>query len=263
MTPEQTSPSEGTQQFENAQRNLLTGKNIFITGGSRDIGAGIVKALTGAGANVLSIHRDTRKSRRADQVLQAAAHTDGRLAFLIGDITRDDDRRSITQHVEENFDATLDVVILNASGPTREVNVVAANALVDQFLPLMRSGGKIVLMQSVPGHYFNELEKNDIPEFYSPIAQAKHEGEQSLRHRIPEFAKKGISFLVVCPPEVSDTANIRFFRRSHPDLSDQQEALSEKYGLPAVVTVEDVSKKMVELLTRDDLPQGYVEFFTR
>lgn len=249
----------GQDNLENRERPLA-GKVALITGSSRDIGAEIAKALAIEGVNIVGNYRN--KKKRADEIQETLRSFGVTSEFVQADITNEDDRKKLKETAENLSGGKLDILVLNASGPSADINVTAANSLVDKFLPIMPRGSIIVLMQSVPGHFEPQLNKlNMIPEFYKPIAKAKHEGEESLRSRIKEFKENGISFIVVCPPEVSDTANMKVFKRYDALISDKHAKISEMLGLPNAVTKEQVGKKVVELLKRKDLPMGYVELF--
>lgn len=237
----------------------LSGKTALITGSSRDIGAEIAKALVKEGVDIIGNYRD--KPKKAWETERELFSLTGKVFWFIkADITNEEDRERLRRNAEKEFQGRLDILVLNASGPTREVNVGAANALVDKFLPIMPRGSKIVLMQSVPGHFEPQLE-NKIPEFYRPVAKAKYEGEQSLRARMGEFEDKGILFIVICPPEVHDTANIKVFARDDPQISEKNAEMSKALGLPTTITKKEVGEKVAEVLKRENLPQGYIEFF--
>jgi len=247
-------------EFTKGKEFDLSGKVALITGSSRDIGAEIAKALAIEGVNIVGNYRN--KKKRADEVQKTLRSFGVTSEFVQADITNEDDRKKLKETTENLSGGKLDILVLNASGPSADINVTAANSLVDKFLPIMPRGSIIVLMQSVPGHFEPQLnELKMIPEFYKPIAKAKHEGEESLRSRIKEFKENGISFIVVCPPEVSDTANMKVFKHYDPLISDKHVKISEMLGLPSAVTKEQVGKKVAELLKRKDLPMGYVELF--
>lgn len=250
-----------TKERKDSSERLLEGRKIIITGASRDVGAGIFIALAKEGAHIIGIHRDAAKEKRARQVIDQIREHSPLSEIVVGDITNTEDRNRIKDRAYISFQGRLDTLILNASGSTKAVNVSAANALVDQYIPMMSTGSSIILLQSVPGHYYKELETSEeIPEFYRPIAEAKYEGEQSLRARVPGFTKKGIRFIVVCPPEIVGTSNMRIFAKKDRQISQKQTLLSHKYGLPKTVTIGEVSDKVLSLLIMQKV-QGYTEFF--
>lgn len=247
---------------ENRERPLR-GKVALVTGSSRDIGAGIAVALAKEGVQIIGNYRE--KTRRAEDVIKEIEKMDVYTEFVQADITVPEERQKLEQTLDKSFGGKLDILVLNTSGTAqtaRQVCVSANNALVDEFLPQMNEGGKIILMQSVPGHFASQLRGlNKMPSFYDSIAEAKYEGEQTLRSRRSEFQEKGVSLVVVCPPEVEDTSNMRIFRRLDKSVSDKHAEISDMLGIPKTVTTKDVGEKVAELLKRRDLPMGYVELF--
>lgn len=237
------------------------GKVAFVTG-TRDIGGGIALALALRGASVVGIHRDQQKEKRSKPIIDAIQkYTDAPSEFLVGDITKPEDRTKARETIEQSFNGQLDFLVLSASGPTTEVNVDANNALITEFLPLMREGGTVVLMQSVPGHIAHKLEGLDlIPEFYVPVAQAKHAGEQTIRAREAELKAKGVSLLVICPTVVPDTTNMELFRKYDPTIDAKHDALSDMLGLPHTVPISDVATKLADDLEAKK-PSGFTELF--
>jgi len=259
-SPEELRKPLGENALENRERPL-EGKVALITGSGRDIGAGIATALALEGVAVIGNYRE--KAKRADALQASLSSKGAKTEFVQADITVPEDREKLQGALQESFGGKLDWLILNASGPTRDINVIANNALVTELLPYINTGGKIILMQSIGGHYQRQLEGLDkIPHFYEPVAEAKHEGEQILRSRIPEFQQRGVSFFVVCPPEVEDTSNMMVFKRGDPLVSEKHAEISDMLGIPRTVSIKDVGEKVVELLKREDLPMGYVELFS-
>lgn len=250
--------------FTETRERPLEGKVALITGSSRDIGAGIAIALAREGVQIIGNYRE--KGKRAEEVRQAIEKIGVYADFVQADITVPQDRERFGKALDESFGVKLDYLILNTSGnreTARQVCVEANSALVHEFLPRMNEGGKIILMQSVAGHLASQLRGlNKIPSFYDPIAEAKYEGEQLLRLRIPEFQEKNVSFILICPPEVEDTSNMRIFKRLDKSVSEKHAEISDMLGVPKTVTVRDVGQKVADLLKRKDLPMGYVELFS-
>lgn len=238
----------------------LTGKVALITGSSRDIGAEIAMALAKEGVNIFGNYRD--KEKRATNVQTAISNINVpvKSKFVQADITNEQDRKKLKDTLLNSFRGKLDFLILNASGPTEEINVVANNALVDQFFPFMPRGSTIVFMQSVPGHFEQDY-PDLVPEFYQQIAKAKHAGEKSLISRAEEFKEKGINFIIICPPEVPDTSNMKRFTRIDPQVSEKHAKFSKMLGIPEIVSKKQVGEKVAKLLRRKNLPIGYIEFF--
>lgn len=263
------------------QETSLEGKNIFVTGGSRDIGELITHHLIENGANAGTCYFHGSQTRKLedrfrwlplrhsiDSTYRPVQH----YSFIMADLTKNEDREEIFYYFKRVFDNHLDSLVLNASGASYELNVTANNALVDQFLEYRKERLKngedlteasLILLQSVPGHFYDRLNPlNKIPEFYRPIARAKYLGEQSLRKRIGEFNDLGIKFFVVCPPAVVDTLNwIQFEKRKDPEIAIKHKVITDSLGLPEKVTKDDVGKKVAELLLNPPSEQGHVGFF--
>jgi len=139
----------GQDNLENRERSLA-GKVALITGSSRDIGAEIAKALAIEGVNIIGNYRN--KKKRADEVQKTLRSFGVTSEFVQADITNEDDRNKLIETAQNLFGGKVDILVLNASGPSRDINVTAANSLVDEFLPIMPKGSTIILMQIVTMH---------------------------------------------------------------------------------------------------------------
>jgi len=263
-SPERLRSPLGPNPPENRERQL-EGKIALITGSSRDIGAGIAISLAEEGVAIIGNYRD--KDKKAGETKEKIEAVGGKIEFVKADITVPSDRERLRTKLNESFGGKLDFLILSASGPSRDINVVANNALVNEFLPQTSDGGKTILIQSVPGHFDLQLRGlGKMPSSYDPVAKAKYEGERSLIERIPEFQDKDVSLVVVCPPIVPETFNARRFdRESNKEYgataTEKHAEISDMLGIPRTVTTKDIGEKVAELLKRKDLPQGYVELF--
>ena len=243
------------------QEFTLAGTRALVTGASRDIGADIALSFLAEGIDVLGVHRDPGKKRKANTTRDTADLLPGNFNLFVADITTEEGLGEISSSLG---DEPLDFLVLSASGKTREINVTAAKNLVDLSVPRMKKGSAIVLMQSVPGHFAASLENSpDEVEFYRTTAQAKREGEDVLRKRIIELEEQGIKVFVICPPIVPDTNNMTIFMGKDDTVKAKHAAVSDKLGLPHEIPSEMVGKKVVEILkNKDTLPSGYTEFFT-
>lgn len=244
---------------------LLEGKNFFVTGGSRDIGASIVSHLLESGANVgfCFYHPGQEKY----------IHSRPGLSYILADLKSPEDRKKISDFIDQTFDGRLDGLVLNASDSSLELNVVANLSLVNKFLQLRRNQleadksigeASLVLMQSVPGHFYDRLGSTDlIPRFYRPIAKAKNQGESKLKERrvSKQLSESGINFFIVCPPAVIDTTNwIQFKKRRDPEIDIKHKKITDTLGLPEKVSKDDVGRKVTELLINPP-KQGHLEYF--
>lgn len=257
-----TRPAEMEPIRESAEKQF-NGKVAFITGGNRGIGGEITLELARFGANVAVMHRDGERGvKRSQPIFDAVHEYDVKSEFLVGDITNSADRTNAAQTIETAFGGQLDLLILNASGPTTETNVTGNNELVTVLLPYMKKGGKIILMQSTPGHFSQSTNHTGLmPEGYRDVASAKYTGEQSLLARREELEALGITLIIVAPPLVPETFNAKAFTRADNTFVEKNRALSTAYGLPETVTAKQIGEKVAELAARDDLPFGYVELF--
>lgn len=138
-------------------------RTAIVTGASRGLGPALAEGLADRGWNLVLDARDGRALKAATAGL--AARTTVRA--IAGDVTDPAHRRALVEAAHEL--GGLDAVVNNASllGPSPqpalaaypldvlrqvyEVNVVAPLALVQEALPFLRSGGRIVNITSDAG----------------------------------------------------------------------------------------------------------------
>lgn len=257
-----------TDFIENTKKpeKLLKGRIAVVTGGSRDIGAGLVKELAKEGVFVISTFRD--KAKRADKVAQEVEENGGEVQFLQTDISTPVGRGELFKNSVLSF-GNIDYLILNTSGNTEEVNRIASEDLVDKFLPYINDGGAVVRLQSVPGHFDPQLRgQGKMISLYDDVAKYKYEDTKALRKKENEYAKKNVKFIELTPPVVLDTSNMALFNRvalqesnKTRNAEEMHNEISDKLGLPRVVPIEEVGKKLIELLTNEKIKSGHTEFF--
>jgi len=136
----------------------LTGKIAFVTGGSRGIGAAIVRRLAADGANVAFTYVSPSSAEGA-QALARELSTDGRRALAIQADASDADavRQAIEQAIAEL--GPVDVLVNNAgvfiTGPigearlddyerTMDINVRAPFVAIQAAQAVMPDGGRII-----------------------------------------------------------------------------------------------------------------------
>jgi 3-oxoacyl-[acyl-carrier protein] reductase len=142
----------------------FTGKVALVTGSSRGIGAGIVRAINGYGARcVVNYVADTDGRNRTDADTVAASLQN---ALLIEcDVSDADSVKAMMSRIEKDCGG-LDILVNNA-GILRDrtirkmtddewesvlrVNLTGAFHCLQGALPILRSGGRIVNLASVSG----------------------------------------------------------------------------------------------------------------
>lgn len=252
----------------------MKGKLALITGSGRELGADTAIYLAGLGAQIIGNYREERgqggKKKRDTEAVKA--ELGDKITFVQGDISQPDTTQRLTDEILKTGQK-LDYLILNASGPNRDTNVIGNGALVDANLSAMNDGGVVVLLQSVPGHLDRQLSGLDrMPEDYIDVAPAKREGEELVRAKVDAYRaenpERDIRLLVVCPPEIPDTQNVRMFdyhSRNDPrgNATQQHQAIANQLGLPiGIWNKKEVAKKIGDLLISGDFKNGYTELFS-
>lgn len=255
-------PGGALPTHESAERPLA-GKVALVTGGSRDIGARIVARLAGLGADTIVGYNN--KAKRADAVAKEIAPFGTNSEFVGADITTLEGIQAIVDRIDrvspEAEDGQVDFVILNAASSTRELNVDANHNLIDAILPKMRKGGKIVYMQSSPGHFNPVLAPVGlIPDIYTGVAATKNEAEQTIAARVPELQEKGVSLIRVIAPAIPDSSNVRMFKSRDAEAAGKFNEIAHKLGIPTEMTMEELADEVVTLLQTTTSPD-HVELF--
>jgi len=143
----------------------LSGKTALVTGASRGIGRASALALARAGAQVV-VHYG-RGAHEAEAVVAEIRNTGGRADMVAVDLTAPDGAHTLAKQVRSIVGDRLDIVVLNA-GVSRTatiedttvedfdklfaVNVRAPFFLVQQLLPILRSGTSVILLSSLAAH---------------------------------------------------------------------------------------------------------------
>lgn len=231
----------------------LTGKRVLITGASRGVGAVLATTLAQRGADVVLNYRNKRP--RAEAVAQQVRAL-GRHALLVqADITVPEDAERMMR--EAAAVGGLDVLVLNASGGLEKnrapdyalrLNRDAQVDLAERALPLMPRGGRIVFVTSHLAHFYGEK-----PVFpgYEPVAEGKRAGEDELRARIPVFAERGVSLVVVSGDLIEGTITPKLLQRSSPGLIEARR--EEAGGLP---TTKEFAEAIADATADPKLKSG-------
>ncbi len=143
----------------------LSGKTALVTGASRGIGRAGALALAKAGAQVL-VHYG-RGAAEAEAVVREIRAAGGRADAVATDLAAPDGAHKLAAQVRRIVGDRLDILVANAGisktarleDTTVEdfdtlfaVNVRAPFFLVQQLLPILGSGGSVVLLSSLAAH---------------------------------------------------------------------------------------------------------------
>ncbi len=250
----------------------LSEAHVVVTGGSRDIGGGIVLELAKAGAHVISVFR-SKPDRAAKIVEEVKKSPTGKEPILVqADLVTQEGKDKVFASWKEKFENKVDVLVLCASGATMEINVDANMALVDKFLDLRReqlekgeklSTGTIIFLQSEPGHYQRVIDGvfDFIAYYKEKVGPAKRAGEDALRDRFKKMDEVGVRGIVVCPPEVTDTFNMKLFELQNKEARDKSRELSAKLGTRPYVSIAEVARRVGEIVRDASILNRHLELF--
>lgn len=228
-------------------------QTVLITGASRGIGAEIARQLATPDYHVIINYRE--KAKRANAVAEAVQIAGGSASTAQADLTDKVAVLAMLDHVR-NRCGRLDVLILNASGGLERgadpgyamrLNRDAQIDLVEQALPLMPRGGRIVFITSHQAHFHGG---KPVPHDYEPIAESKRAGEDALRRMRPMLDHHGIALVVVSGDMIDGTIIVRLLQRRDPAaVADRRQAATR---LP---TVEEFAEAIAQAV-RDRYPTG-------
>src|SRR2546426_1621659 len=143
----------------------LSGKTALVTGASRGIGRATALALAKAGAQVV-VHYGSG-ANEAEAVVAEIRKAGGRAEAVGADLSAPDGAHTLARQVRAAVGDRLDILVANAgiskSATIEEttvedfdrlfaVNVRAPFFLVQQLLPILGSGGSVVLLSSLAAH---------------------------------------------------------------------------------------------------------------
>lgn len=218
----------------------LQGKTALITGGSRGIGRAIAIRLAENGADVVVNYvrhkRDARET--ADEVEKL-----GRKCLLVKtNVANGDDVREMFTVIAKEF-SHLDILVSNAASgvlkPALElterhwnwamdINARALLTLVQQGLPLMGKGSRIMAVSS--------LGSVRAIENYTTVGASKAALESLVRHLAVELGSRGINVNTISAGAV-DTDALKHF----PNRDEILKAATERTPLGRLTTPQDVA----------------------
>lgn len=240
------------------ERWTLQGKVALVTGASRGIGAAAATKLAERGADVVINFRSKRA--RADEVAEAVRETGRHALVLQADLTSDAEVAQMIQGVRAEW-GRIDVLVLNASGGLEkdkaetyamELNLHAQVRLVNQALPLMKPGSRIVFVTSHMAHFYGE--KPSWPD-YEPVAASKKAGEEALRKRLDEFASLGIKLVVVSGDLIDGTITPKLLDRMNRGVI---EARVKQVG--SIPTIDEFAAAIAAVAEDPDIASGETVF---
>lgn len=218
----------------------LQGKTALITGGSRGIGRAIAIRLAEYGADVVVNYVRHKKDARdtADEVEKL-----GRKCLLVkANVANSDDVIEMFAEIARDF-GRLDILVSNAASgvlkPALElterhwnwamdINARALLTLVQQGLPLMARGSRIIAVSS--------LGSVRAIENYTTVGASKAALESLVRHLAVELGSRGINVNTISAGAV-DTDALKHF----PNRDQILQAATERTPLGRLTTPQDVA----------------------
>lgn len=222
--------------------------SVLITGGGSGIGAGTARYFARAGAKV------TICGRREDKLRAVAESIGPTCAYVVGDITSDDDCKIIVEAAVAHGGG-LDALINNAGnmlrGPITEMkrrelldvfdsNVVSGMILTGLAVPhLEKRRGSVIFLGSVHT-------RRSYPGA-SPYAATKGAVEVLARVLAAELGPKGIRVNCVIPGAVSTELNIRAGIITEEEQVVRMRALESSHALGRIGTEEELAEGIAHL----------------
>lgn len=218
----------------------LQGKTALITGGSRGIGRAIAIRLAEYGADVVVNYVRHKKDAMdtADEVEKL-----GRKCLLVkANVANSDDVTEMFAEIAREF-SRLDILVSNAASgvlkPALElterhwnwamdINARALLTLVQQGLPLMARGSRIMAVSS--------LGSVRAIENYTTVGASKAALESLVRHLAVELGSRGINVNTISAGAV-DTDALKHF----PNRDQILQAATERTPLGRLTTPQDVA----------------------
>lgn len=212
----------------------------FITGGSRGIGRAIAIRLAQAGADIAINYLRNRSA--AEETAQIIEEAGSRCLLLKGNVAEVEKIPFMFEQIEKEY-GRLDILISNAASGvikpaleltrrhwswTLDINAGAFLPLVQNAVPLMKDGGKIIAVSSLGA-------VRAIPQ-YAAVGSSKAALESLVRHLAVELAPKNINVNVISAGIVDTDALTHF-----PHRDELLESSRLKTPAGRLVTPEDVA----------------------
>lgn len=218
----------------------LAGKVALITGGSRGIGRSIGLRLAENGID-LAINY-VRHKRDAEETAGAVRKLGRRCLLVKANVAREDDVRKMIGEVGDEFGG-IDFLVSNAASgvlkPAMElterhwnwamdINARALLTLVQQTLPLMSDGGRVIAVSSLGA--VRAIEN------YTTVGASKAALESLVRHLAVELGPKRINVNTISAGAVDTDALKKF-----PNRDEILGTALEKTPMGRLTTADDVA----------------------
>lgn len=186
----------------------LTGKIALVTGGSKGIGKGIARALSGEGCRVAICARTQGELDAA--AAEITAETGNEVAVFTADLTRADDAAAFVEGAVGHFGG-VDILVNNAGAAPGGVleNLTEddwAESLQLKFMGYVRCTKAVLPHMQRKGHgrIVNLIGNDGIKHSYWEIAPgaANAAGQNLTMSLAGQYGKDGISFVAVNPGPV-------------------------------------------------------------
>jgi 3-oxoacyl-[acyl-carrier protein] reductase len=144
----------------------LSGKVAVVTGGARDIGAAVVRALAGAGAAVAVNYNSS--ADRANALVDEVKASGGRAVAVQADVARPEGAAKLVAETRAAFGDRIDVVVNNAGGlvarrklaeidsafwdEVMNLNAKSVFLVTQAAAPHLADGGAVVNLSSLAAH---------------------------------------------------------------------------------------------------------------
>ena len=220
----------------------LRGHIALVTGGSRGIGAAIVRSLAEAGATVAVNFRE--RAREADTLVKAISEADGHAIAIAADVSQSDAVAQMVQRVKSDL-GPIDILINNAGiaiprglddlseadfDQTIAVNLKSVFLCTQAALPMMRTKkwGRIVNISSGAARGAGSI---------GPHYNASKAGIEGLtRGYAARLVKEGITVNAVAPSLIQT------------DMMKGQDNLASRIPLGRFGKAEEVAQAVMMLL---------------
>ena len=220
----------------------LHGHIALVTGGSRGIGAAIVRSLAEAGATVAVNFHD--RAREADTLVKAISEADGHAIAIAADVSQSDAVAQMVQRVKSDL-GPIDILINNAGiaiprglddlseadfDQTIAVNLKSVFLCTQAALPMMRTKkwGRIVNISSGAARGAGSI---------GPHYNASKAGIEGLtRGYAARLVKEGITVNAVAPSLIQT------------DMMKGQDNLASRIPLGRFGKAEEVAQAVMMLL---------------